>query len=312
MRLSGIAVLLGLTAALAACDKDGQTASGGGAFKAPTFGNDYVEAMRKLPDWNGRWIPTSGGKRRPAEIMFDPGNFYEEPDPAGEDDAGAGVAGPMPGTKLTGIPYNAEWQAKYDKIVQDTKNGKSIDRVGACEPYGFPRVMGGAPSGPEIIITPEVVFMYFDAGSAVRHIYTDGRPHPANEGFEPGEIVPRWNGHSTGKWEGDTLVVDTVGMYPAYFDQTDPPFSEKLHVVERIRQTGKDTLEVDMTLTDPVAFTRPWKVVRILQRAKEKWPKVLDSTCAPEEGIDMSKGFQSLVLPAELEAQEAAEAKDNK
>jgi hypothetical protein len=305
MRQGGVLLALGL--AVAGCGR-GSAPAAGGAFQAPRFSGEYLDVMRKLPDWNGRWTPTSGGRRRPAEIMFDPDNFYEEPDPAGPEDEGAGVAGPMPGSKLTGIPYNAEWQAKYDKIVEDTKNGKSIDRVGACAPYGFPRVMGGAPSGPEIIITPEVVFMYFDAGSAVRHIYTDGRQHPTDEGFAPGEIVPRWNGHSIGHWEGDTLVVDTVGMYPAFYDQTDPPFSEKLHVVERIRQTGKDTLEVAMTLTDPVAFTKPWKVTRVLQRAMATWPRVRDATCVPEEGIEMSKGYQSVVLPSEIEAQQASDA----
>jgi len=306
MKVLGLALLLA-AGGLAACGKDGSATAGKGEFVAPRFSTEYGEALRKLPDWNGRWRPTSGGRRRPAEIMFDPENFFDAPDPAGTgEDEGAGIAGPMPGTKLTKIPYNAEWQKKYDDIVKNTIAGKSIDRAAICEPYGFPRVMGGAPSGPEIFVMPDLVLMYFDAGSAVRHIYTDGRKHPTNEGFEPGEVVPRWNGHSIGHWEGDTLVVDTVGMYPAYFDQTDPPFSDKLHVVERIRQTDANTLEVKMTLTDPVAFTRPWEVTRLLSRDKERWPRVLDSTCAPEEGVEMSKGYQSLVLPQEREARETA------
>ena len=283
-------------AGLAGCGQKapmgGADAAKGGAFTAPHFGDTYIDA--------------SAGKRRPAEIMFDPRNFYEAPDPAGkgEEGDGAGIAGPMPGTKLTGVPYNAEWQKKYDDIVRNTAAGKSVDRAAICEPYGFSRVMGGAPSGPEIFVTPEVVIMYFDAGSAVRHIYTDGRPHPTNEGFAPGEVVPRWNGHSIGHWEGDTLVVDTLGMYPAYFDQTDPPYSDKLHVVERIRLIDKDTLESKMTLTDPVAFTRPWEVTRLLSRAKQKFPAVLDATCAPEEGVEMKNGYQSIILPGERAAKE--------
>ncbi|MEO6339357.1 MAG: hypothetical protein ABIO39_04910 [Caulobacteraceae bacterium] len=306
MKLAYLGMILAAAAvvALSGCDRKPPAAADaakGGAFTAPKFGDAYIEAMRKLPDWNGRWRPTSAGKRRPAEIMFDPLNFYEAPDPAGkgEEGDGAGIAGPMPGSKLNKIPYNAEWQKKYDDIVKNTVAGRSIDRAAICEPYGFPRVMGGAPSGPEIFITPEVVIMYFDAGSAVRHIYTDGRQHPTNEGFEPGEVVPRWNGHSIGHWEGDTLVVDTVGMYPAYYDQTDPPYSAKLHVVERIRQIDKNTLESKMTLTDPVAFTRPWEVTRLLTRATEKFPKVLDATCAPEEGVEMKNGYQSIILPGE-------------
>jgi hypothetical protein len=268
------------------------------------IGEPYLKALAKLPDWNGRWRPTSGAKPRPAEILFDPFGFYNPPDPAPPEDEGAGLVGPMPGAYLTGIPYNAEWKAKYEKIVKDTLEGRSVDNVGGCIPYGFPRIMGGNPSGPEIFMTPEVVLMYFDAGSAVRHIYIDGRGHPKGEAFDS-DVSPRWNGHSIGRWEGDTLVVDTVGLYPSNYDQTAAPHSDQLRVTERIRQVARDWLEVEITMDDPVAFTRPWKVTRWFRRDPVKWPPVADHTCAPDEFIDLSKGYQTIVLPGEREADDA-------
>jgi hypothetical protein len=270
-------------------------------FTSPKISAADAQAMHKLPDWIGRWRPSSGAKPRPAEILFDPEHFFNPPDPSEPGDEGAGLTGPMPGAHLTDIPYNAEWKAKYAKIVKDTEEGRSIDAVAGCAPYGFPRIMGGNPSGPEIFMTPEVVLMYFDAGSAVRHIYTDGRGHPKGEGFDF-DVALRWNGHSIGRWEGDTLVVDTIGIYASNYDQTAAPHSDQLHVTERIRLVAQDWLEDAMVLDDPVAFTRPWKVTRYFKRDKARFPPVVDHTCSPDEFVDMSKGYQSVVLPGEREA----------
>jgi hypothetical protein len=262
-------------------------------------------------DWNGRWMPWSS-KPRPAEIAFDPEHFISPPDPVGEEYAGAGLVGLIEGTYLTEIPYNDEWLKRYRNIVKDAEQGKVIDKVAVCQPYGFPRVMGGNPSGPEIVVLPEVVIMHFDVGSAIRHIYTDGRGHPSSEGFD-GSINLRWNGHSIGRWEGDTLVVDTVGTFPSFYDQTAAPHSDQLHVVERIRLVEKDRLEVAMVIEDPIAFRKPWHVTRYFVRAKEKWPDVRDSTCAPDNMIEINAdGYQDLVLPAEREAQQQAEDLEEK
>jgi hypothetical protein len=269
-------------------------------YNAPHFGPKYFRQLKRLPDINGQWMPTAGGKPRPSEMMFDPEHFYFPPDPAQGDLAGAGLVAPLPGSRDTDIPYNAEYQAKYEANVKSTINGQSVDEVAACRPYGFPRVMGGNPSGPEITVTPEVVIMTFDQGSAIRHIYTDGRGHPKGEGYKR-DVEFRWNGHSIGHWEGDTLVVDTVGMYPAYFDQTDPPFSDALHVVERIRLISHDWLEDQMTLTDPKAFTRPWVVTRYYVRGNPKYRNYGDFFCAPNGEVDTSKGYQDVVLPQERE-----------
>lgn len=95
----------------------------------------------------------------------------------------------------------------------------------------------------------------------VRHIYMDGRPHPADPD-------PTFNGHSIGHWEGGTLVVDTVGFVP----YTPLGFnwgighSDKMHIVERFRLTAPDTLEVVTTIDDPLALAKPWTTSRIFKR----------------------------------------------
>ncbi len=270
-------------------------------FVAPKLNPRYLAQLAQLPDWNGRWLPTASGKPWPAPIVFDPAQFYAPPDPAGNEDTGVGLKGPLPGTYLTGIPYNREWLARYRRIVAETEQGYAVDRVAACEPYGFPRIMGGHPAGPEIFVTPDLVLMVFNIGGAIRHIYTDGRGHPKGEGFDT-DVNQRWNGHSIGSWEGDTLIVDTIGIFPSNYDQTAAPHSDRLHVVERIRLLDNNTLEVAMTMNDPVAFTRPWHVVRHLKRHQERFPNASDDTCAPDEYVDMSAGYQRIVLPAEREA----------
>jgi len=99
---------------------------------------------------------------------------------------------------------------------------------------------------------PDEVVILFEYDHFVLHIYTDGREHPKN-------VDPTWMGDSIGKWEGDTLVVDTVGLTDkSWLDQVGHPHSDALHVVERIRRVDHGTLQDDFTIDDPKAYTRPW------------------------------------------------------
>ena len=89
----------------------------------------------------------------------------------------------------------------------------------------------------------------------------DGQGHP--DGYPI-----TWMGHSIGKWDGDTLVVDTVGIHEkAWVDNLGLPHSEALRVVERFRRVGQDTLEYELTADDPKAYTKPWtgkKIFRLM------------------------------------------------
>lgn len=133
-------------------------------------------------------------------------------------------------------------------------NGKGLDErdpVWYCFPPGATRIMI-QPFPFEIVQTPNVVYILFEYDHSIRRIYTDGREHP--EGYPFG-----WMGHSIGRWDGDTLVVDTVGFNDrTWLDRAGTPHSDALHVVERFRRVVGDTLEIEFLFDDPKAFTKSW------------------------------------------------------
>lgn len=128
------------------------------------------------------------------------------------------------------------------------------DDSGACWPLGVPRMM--TRFWPiQIIQLPTMVQLTTMFNNDIRWIYTDGRGHPPAD-----EMVFSYNGHSTGRWEGDALIVDTVGLIGDHrWIQEGIPGSDKLHVVERYRmiEAGK-ALEVEFKMTDPDNWKGEW------------------------------------------------------
>ena len=178
-------------------------------------------------------------------------------------------------------PYNAEYQARYDKTTADLRAGVKLkDGSARCLPQGMPRMMViGYPI--DVIVQPKRVVMLFEPGAQRRMIFTDGRKHT-----NPADIDPTYSGESIGHWEGDTLVVDTVGIREdLLFDYSFAPHSDALHIIERIRRVG-DTLEDQMTLEDPKAFTRPWQIKRTY-RLQPTWD-LKEYVCDPEEEASYS------------------------
>jgi len=149
----------------------------------------------------------------------------------------------------------------------------------SCAPYGIPRLMNYV--GPfEILQTPGRVIMLFEGGNALRQIWTDGRGHPA-------DLDPSWMGHSIGHWEGDTLVVDTVGLTDkTWLDTAGHPHSDALRVTERIRRTDHDTLENTLTFDDPKTYTRPWSS-KIIYRLHPNWVIREDIVCEDKILMDL-------------------------
>ena len=147
------------------------------------------------------------------------------------------------------------------------------DPVYHCYPAGLvrlgpPRDMFSLGSGRrgviEIIQTTGKVIILFQFQHEVRQIYTDGREHPKN-------LELTWNGHSIGRWDGDTLVVDTIGIRDeSWLDTGGHEHSTQLHVVERFRRVDADTLEIERTLTDPIALAKPFTVRVVLQFSPDK------------------------------------------
>ncbi len=129
---------------------------------------------------------------------------------------------------------------------------QSNDPVYGCFPPGLPRIYLH-PKPIEIVQLPDEVIMMFEYDRIVRHIYTDGRPH--DEFLDP----PLWMGDSIGKWDGDTLVIDTLGFNDkTWLDRAGLPHSDALHVTERMRRADHETLTDDITIEDPKAFTKSW------------------------------------------------------
>ena len=123
-----------------------------------------------------------------------------------------------------------------------------------CKPSGVARVFL-TPYGVEITELPEMKRVYiFDIGGphTFRTIYLDGRGHPAH-------IAPSYYGHSIGWWEGDTLVIDTVGFNDSFWlDRGGLPSTEQMRTVEKITRTNLTTLHYELTVDDPGAYIRPW------------------------------------------------------
>lgn len=127
----------------------------------------------------------------------------------------------------------------------------SQDPIQSCLPPGMPRILL-IPFPVQIVQTPSELIMLFEYDHLVRHIELNRQTHPKS-------LTPTWMGDSIGRWDGDTLVVDTTGLIEgSWLDQVGHPHSDVLHVFERIRRPRRDTLEDDITIDDPKAYTKPW------------------------------------------------------
>ena len=154
------------------------------------------------------------------------------------------------------IPYQpwAKELANYRKVETVSK----YDPQGFCLPPAGPRMMT-TPYPMEIIQLPEQkrILMIYEGGAHVwRIIYMDGRKHPEGDALNL-----TWMGHSVGRWEGDTLVVDTVGFNEGtWIDMGGKPHTDKLHLVEKFTRTDLFTLHYEAMVEDSGAYTAPWTV----------------------------------------------------
>jgi hypothetical protein len=141
--------------------------------------------------------------------------------------------------------------AKPSQGPNGVKLSETNDRVYKCTPPGMPYIyIQLFPM--QIIQTPKEVIELFEYDHIVRHIYIDGRKHPAS-------FKPSYNGHSIGHWEGDTLVVDTIGLNGKnWLDRVGHPESAQMHILERIRRVDDKTLQVDLKFDDAKSYAKPW------------------------------------------------------
>jgi hypothetical protein len=130
-----------------------------------------------------------------------------------------------------------------------------------CLPPGMPGIMS-QPYPIQVLVTPGEITIIQEAYMQVRHVHTDGRDHPADPDLT-------FNGDSIGHWEGDTLVVDTVGLAPQAVLAQGVTHSKAEHIVERYRLSQPDLLEVKTRIEDPGVLAKPWEFTARYARHKD-------------------------------------------
>jgi hypothetical protein len=166
----------------------------------------------------------------------------------------------VPGPR-TAPPYNRAWAAKQRQAEAAVKAGKLRDPTRTCGlPVGNPWMLSVSDIH-EWILRPEEVWHSVENGGIASRIFV-GQPHPPAH-----DLFPTYTGDSTGRWDGDTLVIDTIALRDdTWLGPGVLIHSDKTHLVERVRKTAPNRLEVQLTVYDPVAFTRPWRVVQTYRR----------------------------------------------
>jgi hypothetical protein len=162
-----------------------------------------------------------------------------------------------------GLPYTP-WAAEVKKQRMATNDKNNPDAN--CMPMGFTQ-FHMQPQPRKIVQTPKLILILYEANYGLRYIYTDGRKLPPQ-----GEPQPWWYGYSVGHWDGDTLVVETNNVrgedaspYDGWLDVRGSPYSDQAKFTERFRRPIFGKLEIDVTVEDPKAYTKPF-TVRINQR----------------------------------------------
>ena len=228
---------------LLACCAPAGGSAADGTLKGPSA-KDWAD-IAKLPDWSGVWVPDVADQN--AQVASNP------------------------------TPWTPEAKRKIDRMNADEAAGDPKGLFVDCLPEAMPSWMLINHNALEILFTPGRVTMLGESdGNRMRRIYTDGRGHPADPD-------PSFHGHSIGRWDGDALVVDTVGVLPealiAVSEAAGVPNNGDLHVIERIHLAGPDTLHDDLQIIAPHVLSRPWTTTRIYYRRRGAQNDILEGVC---------------------------------
>ena len=196
------------------------------------------------PNWTGFWTPVGGLLDRD----LGPGAVAGKP---------SGAQGAqMPRSPHS--PLRSPYRERYEKALADGARGVvTFDPTALCLPPGMPRMMA-ATYGMEILQTAGQITITGEWQAAQRRIWTDGSSHPPAD-----ELLATYAGHSIGRWEDDTLVVETVGVRDdVLIDQSGLPVSDALRITERLHLEPSGILVDEVTVDDPKVFEKPWTHVR--------------------------------------------------
>jgi len=183
---------------------------------------------------------------------------------------GARIGGNTQGQEIIMTPWA---KTKFDAFRKLGDESSKMDPRRDCFPLGMPRDMY-EPVPIEILQLPDQIVILLENDHIARHIFLDMPEHPK-------ELSPTWMGHSIGRWEGDTLVVDTVALHgETFLDGGGRPHSESMHLIERMRRVDADTLDDTVTVDDPKAYVKPWSIQKTY-KLKPGW-HVMEYVCEDE------------------------------
>jgi hypothetical protein len=247
-----------------------------------TSSKERTKAFAKLPDWSGIWeldafVGQADGQQFSAEGQRRLKEYAAALRPS----------------------FTPEYQAKYDEIRKKVEAAIAADpdhppvtHEPLCAAPPFPAT--STPGMYQWRVTPEETTFISTVG-AVRHIYTDGRSHPRKD-----ELWPTLMGDSIGHWEGDALVVDTIGtrkrFYTGELSGFFLPASDQLHFTERIRMVRHDQMQIDYTAQDPVALTKPIHAVITHTRVTDFNRMIEETDCEQNERDPVVNGRFTTVV----------------
>jgi hypothetical protein len=177
----------------------------------------------------GAWVPMGAGRRA---------------DPT--------LAPPPPGPVVLRPEYAKAYETRRAAEADATRRGEPpVSAAVLCSPYGMPRMMAVASYPVEFLQTQGQITIIAEAFSEVRRVYLNREQLPIDE------VPPGYYGHSVGRWEGDTLVIDTVGIKESVPGYNGIPHSSRMRIVERIRLAAPDVLHDQVTIHDPIVLEEP-------------------------------------------------------
>jgi hypothetical protein len=164
------------------------------------------------------------------------------------------------------------------------------DPILQCDPIGFPRIMM-MPTPQEFLQVPGRVIQFWEREHEWRAIWTDGRSLPEDPD-------PAWYGYAVGRWEDDyTLVVESTGFREGtWLGPTGYPHSEQMRITERYHRVDHDTIEYDMTITDPTAYTKPMVTPHRVMKLRPGW-EIPESICVWSEENEFTKRIREPATP---------------
>jgi len=271
-KVFGGAVVAGIVCAATAL----WPALGAETAKVPNFAPDSQTGWQLMDD---DFIPPPSG---PGPVASDPAHpyvsFYRFP------------RNPHPTFRVADLtnPILQPWTREHLRKVNERSLSGQIVSIPKerCWPVGVPAFLLLPATPVYFLQTPKEVTMIWMQDHQVRRVYLDV-PHSANP-------KPSWFGESVGHYEGDTLVVDTIGLNDkTYVDNYQTPHTEQLHVVERFRMVddGK-MLEVNVHVEDPGAFTTPWNAIQRYRRMDRN--PFVENVCAENNGDHFHQGMEPM------------------